>query len=418
MGEIQVNRFDTAAPVGFTLDKNGGVTGATIVVAVRDAATSNSWLDFDDLTFKTSAWATRQATLGEVSASNAPGVYELTGGLDIRGITNLPAATDVLFLEFDITAGGKGIHTDRMDIRPYTLDSYDHEHGPAIYFDSAASNTGIIRGVDGTLDNPVSTEAALFSLSTLTGICTFAIRTSLVMGAVSYNGKTLIGDLSSGATPTITVTGANSFLATTFIDTLIIGTMAGTPSIKATRCEFRDLLNVGGEIWETVLGNTIKPTSFGSVYQGCSARESGLIVDLSGSGSSSNEWARISGGVTITGLASASFNGFDFTGGAVTISDTCTAGTIRLSGVAKLTDNSGPGCTVDVSGLVQGTDTALARKHATNKITTQGFGGTPVTQTVYEDDGTTVLATTTLTTDAGTPVQTRTGVQTNRTKFA
>lgn len=100
---VVAERTESAAPIELQVDANGGATGLTVVAAVRDAQTANSWLDFADLTFKTAGWTTRQTSLTEVSAGNAPGAYRLTGGLDISSITNLPAATDNLIVEYDVS---------------------------------------------------------------------------------------------------------------------------------------------------------------------------------------------------------------------------------------------------------------------------------------------------------------------------
>ena len=98
-----VERTDTNVAV--EVQVSSGLTGATAVVAIRDGSTLNSWLDFNDSTFKTVGWTTRQAALTEVSAGNAPGVYALSGGLDLSSLTGLPAAGGELIAEFDVSSG-------------------------------------------------------------------------------------------------------------------------------------------------------------------------------------------------------------------------------------------------------------------------------------------------------------------------
>ena len=65
----------TDTVVSLEAQLTNGRTGATALVAVREANTLNSWLDFSDNTFKTLGWTTRQAAMTEVSAANAPGLY-------------------------------------------------------------------------------------------------------------------------------------------------------------------------------------------------------------------------------------------------------------------------------------------------------------------------------------------------------
>ena len=114
---VVAERTEVAAPLEIQVnDNSGGVTGLTVLVAVRDAQTANSWLDFSDLTFKTSGWTTRQAAVAEVSAGNAPGVYRLTSGLNVGGITNLPSTTFNFILEYDVSGSVTGNVIEQMQL--------------------------------------------------------------------------------------------------------------------------------------------------------------------------------------------------------------------------------------------------------------------------------------------------------------
>ncbi len=121
-------RFETALPVTVQVNNaSGGVKGLTVVVACRDGGTVNSWLDFNDSTFKTSGWTTQQSSMTEVSTSIAAGVYAIAAGLDLNAMTNLPAATNKLILEYEITAGGtSGNAIDVIDISEVGL-IFDHD---------------------------------------------------------------------------------------------------------------------------------------------------------------------------------------------------------------------------------------------------------------------------------------------------
>jgi len=98
---IEAERTEVALPLELGVNNGGGVAGLTVVVAVRDANTTGSWLDFADATFKSAGWVTRQASLAEVSAANAPGQYRRL--LDVSAITNLPAGPARLVAEYDIS---------------------------------------------------------------------------------------------------------------------------------------------------------------------------------------------------------------------------------------------------------------------------------------------------------------------------
>lgn len=115
MGTTMVwERTETAGELLVTVaDSTGPVTGATVVVAVRDAETVDSWLDFSDGVFKTAGWVTRQQAMVEVGAL-APGVYRLT--LDLTAIT-LPVASDRLSAEYEVTAPtGFPVDVDRIEL--------------------------------------------------------------------------------------------------------------------------------------------------------------------------------------------------------------------------------------------------------------------------------------------------------------
>lgn len=94
--QVIVTSNDTEAPIELAVDSSGGVTGLTVTVAIRDPGDSTSYLDFNDGTFKTSAWTTKNKSLTEIGN----GFYSTT--LDISAITNFPA-TNHAAMEFSIS---------------------------------------------------------------------------------------------------------------------------------------------------------------------------------------------------------------------------------------------------------------------------------------------------------------------------
>lgn len=94
-----------------------------------------------------------------------------------------------------------------------------------------------------------------------------------------------------------------------------------------------------------------------------------------------------------------------------------------LASLPMVTKRAGRTVLVSLTTTLAGVDASAAadlarvRKHVTNRNEITGFGGT-VTQTVYDDDGTTPLESATLTTDGGENVTTHGGVQTKRTGFS
>lgn len=101
-GQVLINRADTSAPIFLAVDNTGGVTGLTVTVQIRDGATSTSYLDFNDLTFKTSAWTQKSLTLNEIGGGH------YSNALNVSLITNLPT-TSHLAVEYDIAGSVVGV---------------------------------------------------------------------------------------------------------------------------------------------------------------------------------------------------------------------------------------------------------------------------------------------------------------------
>lgn len=95
MSEIYSDGTESALPFSIAISSGGGVTGLTVVASIRNTSTTNSYLDFNDATFKTTGWTNKTAAMSEVGG----GVY--TSTVDIASITNLPSVD--LTVEFDIS---------------------------------------------------------------------------------------------------------------------------------------------------------------------------------------------------------------------------------------------------------------------------------------------------------------------------
>lgn len=109
---IETERTESALPLTLAVTKSfsGGVPGLATVLQIRDASTVDSYLDFSDLTFKTSGWTAKQASLADLG----DGIYALSGGLNIDGITNLPTSTHYLSVEYVITGSVRGTVIDTI----------------------------------------------------------------------------------------------------------------------------------------------------------------------------------------------------------------------------------------------------------------------------------------------------------------
>lgn len=110
---IQISAsFALPHPLEATLVRGDGAgqTGQTVVVEIRDVTTTNSYLDFADLTFKTAGWTTKAATLTEVGG----GHYSLAGGADPFLWTPRPNPPAYFRAEFRVTGPKSGVGADEI----------------------------------------------------------------------------------------------------------------------------------------------------------------------------------------------------------------------------------------------------------------------------------------------------------------
>jgi hypothetical protein len=106
---ILVKSDDSAAPLDLTIDKEGvgGVTGKAPTVAIRDGATTNSYLDFNDNIFKTVGWTTKYSSMAEVER----GHYQKTFNVSVLSLSE----GDILVAEYHVDDGADVIG-DALDV--------------------------------------------------------------------------------------------------------------------------------------------------------------------------------------------------------------------------------------------------------------------------------------------------------------
>jgi len=93
----------------------GGVAGATPTVGIRESDTDDLYLDWDDMTFKTSGWGTQYAAMED----HGNGYYRRL--LNFSAITNLTTdPTKMLVAEY--TAPAHGVAQDLIQMNPVMLE--------------------------------------------------------------------------------------------------------------------------------------------------------------------------------------------------------------------------------------------------------------------------------------------------------
>ena len=129
----------TACPLVVTV-AGTSVTGLSLVVAIRDSATLNSYLDFADSTFKTAGWTTREAALQEVGAGTYQRLFNASA-------TNLPSTSKSVVAEYRIlTVPASGVS------EVIELEDTDLSGDIAALTAAVASNTVAIGGIATDVD--------------------------------------------------------------------------------------------------------------------------------------------------------------------------------------------------------------------------------------------------------------------------
>lgn len=96
------------------------LTGATDLYVRIMRCSDDFFLDWDDMTFKSSGWTTINKLLTEVDATNAPGLYKVTGGFDTSLLTN-PTADDNLIVMAVQTPGTNAVLPECEELK---IDQY------------------------------------------------------------------------------------------------------------------------------------------------------------------------------------------------------------------------------------------------------------------------------------------------------
>lgn len=101
-------KSNTQAPFNLTIDLEGigGITGATPTMAMRDATTLDSYLDWNDLTFKTAGWTAKYLDMDEVERGHYTSIVDLDS---ISGIS----VGSILSMEYHLDEGGALLGEDQ-----------------------------------------------------------------------------------------------------------------------------------------------------------------------------------------------------------------------------------------------------------------------------------------------------------------
>lgn len=141
---LEVDRTDTAAALELTVtkDPDGGVTGLLPTVAIRQLPSTNSYLDWNDNTFKTSGWTTKYAVMTEVER----GHYHKTFNVNALGLTS----GTKLFAEYNVDNGStvKGAGSELIVVSDLRADTTFVRKMHTNRLEESAGATGLLRLYD------------------------------------------------------------------------------------------------------------------------------------------------------------------------------------------------------------------------------------------------------------------------------
>ena len=311
----------------------------------------------DSGTQRFTANALEQApTGGDATAANQTLI--LNNQADIKG-TGFVKDTDSL-VDLSHKAGAKGTDAikDQADAIKAQTDISVYEGG--IWFDEGAGNTNTVLGVDGTPNNPVSTDDAARTLGIALGIKRIFVaeQSSLVLGA-NFDGWEIIGIGSFDAENeggAAAAWGSGSSVSGTKFRNVYIDSSNDFGSVDVENAML-NIANPNGIFRDCLIQEIVGAASGKKVtFENCysfnldSSVESLIDFDSPGSASYIN-LTNFKGKLRIRNM-NANSNLFITGAGELIIEATCTAGNITLSGNWKVTD-SGSATVTDDSNVNQ-----------------------------------------------------------------
>lgn len=256
----------------------------------------------------------------------------------------------------------------------------------AIYIDTVnGSDTN-----DGTPLKPVATIGQAKTLADLDGVRTYRFRGNITV-STDHDRWTFIGE---GAEFFNQVNLNNSSVdESNFINCQLSGDSANS-TINAVSCELNGMGGVDGVFRECGFISTVKLDQTNGVYifDRCHSRVPGTgrpIISLLNATGQSVQFRNYAGGISVRDMTSGNMS-LDVNSGSVDLDSTVTGGTIVVRGHGLIVDRS-VGAMVNLSeGFVDGDDLFITQQLISGnaEVSTDNR-----TITIYDRDGTTVLAT-------------------------
>jgi hypothetical protein len=261
-----------------------------------------------------------------------------------------------------------------------TMAAYSGPHGPGVYIDDGAANTGTTLGKDGTVENPVSTVAAGTTIASNLGVqVLYLINDTVLTLTQTYEGFTFVG---LGLNNKITL-GSQDVDNSMFHNVILTGTQGGTGIIYAIGCALTGLASAEIIAWLCWLtgNNTLRAATTHIFKDCCSAVAGDVTPDLTfpGTGTTEVSVRNYSGGLNLKSGTANDTISFEVVAGQIIIDSSCNSLTVRPRGALKVTDN-GVNTNIELEAAINLTNINAEMDNALNTA----IPGTPVANSINE----------------------------------
>ena len=218
--------------------------------------------------------------------------------------------------------------------------------------DTTSSNTGT-EFPTGTAEKPVNNLADGLLILSSRGLTKFFIVGDITVDSGGLYDR-LIFEGESKTKSTITVSSAASVTGCEFVNATITGTLDGNSKLE--HCLITTLAFVDGIVEDCILTALITLSGVTSArFINCSSGVTGGSTPEINMGGSGSELGirNYNGGIKLSNKTGSENVSIDMNSGQVILDPTIVLGSIIVRGIAKLTDNSGVGASIDSTDLIQ-----------------------------------------------------------------
>lgn len=274
-------------------------------------------------------------------------VRAVGGNLTAVDSAGSPLSSGVLptaFTQVLVTASSSATLQELEDIQ---FSSFSGTHGAGVYIDTSNSSGNAQTGTDfpaGTQRQPSLIISEAHQILTELGVITFYILGNVTVGAGTHP-HVWVGQ--SQVRTTITLNAGANLIDAEFTQATIQGTLDSNTFVN--NCHILNLTMFDGAIHESLFEGTITlGNGMTATFIDCwgGSPSTTPTIDIGGSGQELLV-QNYSGEITLINKTGTDDCNIGLLSGDVTIDPTCTAGTIHVHGVGHVTDNSGPGCTIE-----------------------------------------------------------------------